>query len=416
MMPLHDNISQAETQVFVWDRPHPAETVDRVLEHKKLLGLTRLADITRLDRIGIPVVLSVRPGASYLSVDTGKGITLDHSRASAAMECVERFCGENAKFETWWSDYETCAISHNPLPKNLLPLSKNSLFNARLPFEWTEVADYVSGELIAIPAEILALDRPKRTLSETLPFQSSSNGLSAGNTMDEALFGGLCELIERDALALMWGVWNQGIATPPRIDLEAITSTLSPVTQSLLKLSDQAGVETIVFDCTQDIDVPVFMAYMIDHHTPEFGLFRGYGCHLDPEMAVQRAITEAAQGRLVHIAGSRDDMFGHKRTNGRSLFIAGANAITDVKPTCALRARDIKAPANPKQGVNYLINKIKATGLRHILVQDLTWPSIGIPAVRVLIPGLEGYMFETYAPGKRALNAIELAKDQKVYH
>lgn len=60
------------TAARVWQRPPPEETIPRVLQRKGALGLTRLADITGLDRIGIPVVLSIRPTARYLSVDAGK--------------------------------------------------------------------------------------------------------------------------------------------------------------------------------------------------------------------------------------------------------------------------------------------------------------------------------------------------------
>ena len=60
------------TAARLWQRPPPEETIARVLQRKGALGLTRLADITGLDRIGIPVVLSIRPTARYLSVDAGK--------------------------------------------------------------------------------------------------------------------------------------------------------------------------------------------------------------------------------------------------------------------------------------------------------------------------------------------------------
>ena len=61
-------------------------------------GITRLANITGLDRIGIPTFSAIRPGASTLSVSAGKGVTVDDARASAAMEALEFFSAEITSF------------------------------------------------------------------------------------------------------------------------------------------------------------------------------------------------------------------------------------------------------------------------------------------------------------------------------
>ncbi|WP_163333604.1 YcaO-like family protein, partial [Klebsiella aerogenes] len=70
-------------------------------------------------------------------------------------------------------------------------------------------------------------------------------------------------------------------------------------------------VEVVVLDCTVDTGVPTFTAYLCDTGNPSLGVYHGYGTHLDPQVAVIRAICEAAQGRLVFIAGSRDDSSRH---------------------------------------------------------------------------------------------------------
>jgi ribosomal protein S12 methylthiotransferase accessory factor len=145
------------------------------------------------------------------------------------------------------------------------------------------------------------------------------------------------------------------------------------------------------------------MVYAIDQLTPEFGLFRGYRCHVHPEAALQRALTEAAQGRLVTIAGSRDDLFGHNRVLGRPNYEAAANMVTHFPATAAMTAPDATAPDNPEQAIGWLVARLRAAGLEQVIIAELTRPDIGIPVVRVIVPGLEGYMFESYAPGPRAL-------------
>jgi len=386
----------------VWKRPPPEETVARVLERRGELGLTRLADITGLDRIGIPVVLSVRPTARYLSVDAGKGMSLAYARASAAMECVERHAGENARPASWRASYARVAGERPVIARADLPLSRHSLFEERQPVEWTLAQDLVSGEAVAVPLELVALDRYRRGDRDMMPFQTGSNGLSAGNTLAEAIFGGLCELIERDAIACMRYAWEQHDRPAPRLRLGSGAPGIGPATRALLDRYADAGIEVVAFDCTSDIAAPVFMVYAIDRHTPEFGLFRGYGCHVDPEIALQRALTEAAQGRLVTIAGSRDDLFGHNRVLGRSNYDAAAELVSARPETVELGARAVDAPADPEGGVDWMVERLREAGLEQVLVVDLTRPEIGIPAVRVIVPGLEGYVFESYAPGMRA--------------
>jgi ribosomal protein S12 methylthiotransferase accessory factor len=387
---------------LAWRRPPPEETVRRVLERRPLLGLTRLADITHLDRIGVPVVLAVRPQARYLSVDAGKGMTLALARASAAMETVERHAGEAARPPSWRATYPQCAAEHRVIDRVGLPLSRHSLFSDALVIDWTLAWDMVSDEDVAVPLEIVALDRFRRNARETLPFQTGSNGLSAGNTLAEAIFGGLCELIERDALACMRRAWEHFDRPPPRLRLEAASPGIGPATHALLDRFAAAGIEIAAFDCRSDIDVPVYMVYAIDRLTPHFGLFRGYGCHIDPETALQRALTEAAQGRLVTIAGSRDDLFGFNRILGRPNYDAAADIVAALPVTAALAARDLEAPPDPDHGIFYLVERLRRAGLVQVIVADLTVPEIGIPAVRVIVPGLEGYVFESYSPGLRA--------------
>lgn len=55
--------------------------------------ITRLADITDLDCLGVPVFLAVRPNAKGLSVAQGKGLTRVAAKASAMMESIECYGG-----------------------------------------------------------------------------------------------------------------------------------------------------------------------------------------------------------------------------------------------------------------------------------------------------------------------------------
>ena len=78
-------------------RASPLEaTLARIEPLVPAAGITRVADITSLDRIGIPVFSCIRPTAmdGAITVYNGKGATIEESRISAIMEGIERYSSE----------------------------------------------------------------------------------------------------------------------------------------------------------------------------------------------------------------------------------------------------------------------------------------------------------------------------------
>ena len=73
------------------------ETIARVLAHKGVLGITRVANLTGLDRTGIPVVMVCRPNARSSAVFNGKGIDIAAAKASALMEAAETWHAEHVR-------------------------------------------------------------------------------------------------------------------------------------------------------------------------------------------------------------------------------------------------------------------------------------------------------------------------------
>ena len=72
----------------------PEDTLARVVPKAPQIGITRLGNVTGLDRIGIPVTVSVRPNSRSVSVSQGKGLGLSQALASALMEAIELFHAE----------------------------------------------------------------------------------------------------------------------------------------------------------------------------------------------------------------------------------------------------------------------------------------------------------------------------------
>ena len=84
----------------------PSETIEINQDKLRTAGITRIADITDLDRIGLPIYTAIRPTAEEgaVSIYGGKGISKDHAKASAMMEGFERYSAEKQS-----SDKTICA-------------------------------------------------------------------------------------------------------------------------------------------------------------------------------------------------------------------------------------------------------------------------------------------------------------------
>lgn len=386
----------------------PEQTLQRVRGRFGAIGLTRLATITGLDCLGIPVVLSVRPQAGYLSVDGGKGFTRPAAMASAAMECFERHAGEHtplARFTAGYADLDEQAR----IPLAQLPRSRNSLFSPHLPEQWVMADDLLGGPPVAVPTVMVALERFRHRRSSLLPFSFSSNGLNSGNTKAEAMIGALYEVIERDASTCSKVAWAAG-APRRRVDLSTATS---PDIASLVDAARAAGVEVVVLDCTVDTAVPTFVAYLCDVGNPTIGLYHGYGTHLDPQVAVIRAICEAAQGRLVYIAGSRDDTSGHHRRFRATFDEANAELLACPETVDLHRFHDASGDTFEADG-RTLLARLRGIGIDRVLTVDMTHPDIGVDVFRVVVPGLEGYMLPDFTPGPRAQAWARATIDQEV--
>ena len=170
------------------------------------------------------------------------------------------------------------------------------------------------------------------------------------------------------------------------------------------------GLAVSLFDCTTDTMVPCYEAMIFDDLIPDTGSFRGYGAHLDPEVAMVRALTEAVQSRGVYIAGSRDDLMCLEH---RRLRRAGAARLSRPAPhtTPTARPRQSSAGDSFEQDCATLLERLTGAGIEHAVVVELTPPDFGVSVVRVFVPGLEGYSsFSHYAPGARGRAAVAAAE------
>ena len=374
----------------------PEETLARVEKLLPAAGITRVADITNLDRIGIPVFSSIRPtaGLGAVSVYNGKGATPAEAKVSAMMEGIERFSAEVHHHDLRVERYSRIQEETSALDPATLVLPAGSDPDAPIP--WVAGYDIGAGEDILVPASAVFHPLPP---GYPQLFRTSTNGLASGNTIEEAVFHALMEIIERDA----WSLVEASRDTGP--ELREIDD---PLAESLLSRFRAAGVDVTVKDITSDIGIPTIAAISDDTLLQDPALLTiGMGTHTSARIAVLRALTEVAQSRLTQIHGAREDTtvadfrkrIGYERTkrmNRYWFFSRESRRFSDIPSFDSLDFLD---------DITLAQQRLREAGLRRMIVVNLTRETIGVPVVRVIVPGLEVFAMDQERIGRRCHEA-----------
>ena len=269
-------------------------------------GITRLANVTGLDRIGIPVWMCIRPNGRSLSVSQGKGVTADLAQASAVMESIELYHAEHVGPPDLVASYREARRHHAVLnPRDLQPGPCWQTYTPRRPMAWIRGTELASGEPLLVPHVRVSMHWSRSHPDDGLLFVTSS-GLASGNHRSEALCHAMFEVIERDC-ERRWERMSPAAQRSRELDAGTVDP---PVLRGLLDQFAGAGVSVRMWDMTSEVGIPAF-GCSIDEAGPlgRTGPYDGFGCHLSAEIALSRAMTEAAQSRLTFIAGSRDDLY-----------------------------------------------------------------------------------------------------------
>ncbi len=391
-------------------------------------GVTRVANITGLDRLGIPVHSAIVPkSGDFVSVYSGRGLTPINSRIGALLEAVERQIALSAKLPIIEECYRKIRAGKVAVvnPRAFTHKLQDDYSEGR-PYWWVEGYDLISKEAVLVPAG-LACYGP-HYLGSRSPYEvNSSNGLALGTCFEEALCHGLCELLERDAwtLADLRSQWipharyaaafgtkvaELGCDDPnahPRIDL---SEAGEPITELIGKFN-RAGLHPVVRDVTSDFGIPCVIASVADDSIVNFPqAHSGIGAHPNARIAVIRALTELAQSRAVDIQGVREDL------EYAGVPVHPANAKTQrvekidshrwmLQQQGTLRPfGEIASAKNDSaaEDVALILSRLSTNGMETAIVVDLSEPG-PFRVIRVLVPGLEFWSVDRGRLGERAL-------------
>lgn len=398
-----------------------AETIRRVTKAAQSLGVTRLADITGLDRIGIPVYSSVVPRShDVLSIYNGKGVRSIDAQVGALMEAIERQTALRARPNIIEGSFLDLCNRSNVLDPGRINQKLADDYSEQRTYSWIEGVDILSGEAWLVPAKLAGYlwdDVPHPSCFE----MNDTNGLASGNCREEAICHALCELAERDAWTMaelgahMLPMQRRSLAYgqhakngPDDLDL---FPCLDLESNELVQKFHKAGLVPVVRDITSDLGVPTIFASVADEHIIGFPMAHsGLGAHPDVNVALRRSLTELAQSRCADIQGVREDLLPPSaEADCFSLHTRRVSAINRDswylgQSSCERKLDNITSAffGRIEDDLEFLLERFVACGLNQIIVVDFTPLSI-YSVVRVIVPGIEFWATDHGRLGPRAV-------------
>jgi ribosomal protein S12 methylthiotransferase accessory factor len=403
-------------------------TYARMQPHLRRVGITRLADITHLDRIGIPVYNAICPRSfDVISVYNGKGATALDAKTSAIMEAVERFAAALPLRPAAVASYlELAESGRSVLDPRSFNLEVYQHYRLDMPISWVEGWDLLNERSVLVPMYLAGYYMRFHEVP-CYPI-ATTNGIASGNSLEEAVCHALCELIERDDWTIADVVSNRlsrvigsgilgtaGSAVTAdwlrdrhaNIDLD----TLPPRAQYFLDKYRAAGIEIRLKNLTSETGVTTVLANVAEDMGPTVSQSHmGLGTHPDPEVAVVRAITEVAQSRVVDINALREDIALPDETVDKWFFHVKRSGVVN-KESWAFRQSTASVafgdlPSYPSDDVMadlwLMLDRLKTRGIEQAIVVDLSPPEVPAHVVRVIVPGIESWIIDRSKLGRRA--------------
>ncbi|WP_406445530.1 TOMM precursor leader peptide-binding protein [Streptomyces sp. NBC_01613] len=346
----------------------------------------------------------------------GKGTTALQAEVGAFAEALERHCGhyEGGESVVTGSYRELAPAAVHPDAVQLYDprqFTGRAAWNAGHssfqyvgdPFDedaetgWTPLWSLTENRQKLLPTSLLYYGVPQPP--GHVCCLANSNGTAAGGTLEDAVLQGFLELVERDALALWW--YNR--THHPAVDLDAFDD---PWTTELRRVHASLDREVWVLDLTADLGIPVLAAVSrrTDRAPGESEeIMFGFGAHFDVRVALRRALTELNQMMPHVVEGVADRGSAADDPDvGHWLRTATTAAHPYLLPDGSTPTGPHTHPYTPRDDlrddIEAAVDLLRAHGME-LLVLDQSRPDVGLPVVRVVVPGLRPH-WARFAPGR----------------
>lgn len=407
----------------------PAQTFARLEHHiSPLLGAVSHLESLNNDREGITYSFVAGHNFGMMSDNMellrgnmrgqsgGKGRTELQAKVSGVCEALERFSGvwspDIPEVRSTWQDLDRRALhpvdvlgfseaqyaqrhEWNSQPRNRLQRIPNP-FEEDREIAFTPAWSLTAQEEVLVPSGLIWFGHPD--LREHGYAITDSNGGAAGNTLNEAILQGLCEVYERDAVALWW--FNR--VPRPAVDLDSFQDDYIDTMRDFYASMDR---EIWVLDLSNDLAVPTFAAVSRRDHEVE-DIMVAFGAHPDPDIALFRALTELNQF-LPFIADRDEDgntIYGVDDAATlewcKNTTVAGDPWVAP-DPDAPLVTRDKmlrQLPEAMDDLVQYCVEDLERAGIETVVVNQ-TRPDIELAVAKVFAPGMRHFWKRT-APGR----------------
>lgn len=350
------------------------------------LGITRVADITGLDRLGLPVVQAVRPFSRANAVSQGKGVTLAEAARSAVMESAESFFAEQIEH------FDVTVASAKALDVNAAAYGLHADPEVRERWGDWDIAWMKSRELLLDQPAMVPLELVHTAYVLPPPdydgvFHTSTTGLAVADTHERAVCHGLLECIERDAVARALG--RHGFLQRARIDPRDVQSS---ELSALLALLAAKGFLPGLWLAPAVGGVPVVWCHLMEDCEGGQAILsnpaEGSAARMTIAAAAIAAVHEAAQSRLAAISGARDDIGEARFRDFRDRARREAHRRLLAHGPMTADLSDVRE--NTSNTVEGLLSRLRDSGITevHEVAFD-TSPLAGLHAVKIIVPELQ---------------------------
>jgi ribosomal protein S12 methylthiotransferase accessory factor len=362
----------------------------------------------------------------------GKGRTDGQAKVSGICEAIERYSG------VWREGLPSKVASYDELgPDSAVEVNLLALFSERQfadrqrwnstadrpqtvpapldparPITWSTAWSLTNERERLVPAAYAWYGHPELVHGFVFP---DSNGSAAGNTLEEAILQGFCELVERDSVALWW--YNR--LRRPGVDLDSFEDSYL---REICAFYARQGREVWVLDITADLGIPTFAAVSRRVGGPTEDILLGFGSHLDPSIAVVRALTELNQFLPAVSVHETDGSTRYKADSPAMLswWRNGTAAVNEwllphpEMPATTAGDFPDRRDMDLTGAIRHCVAVAEQAGLETIVL-DQTRPDIELAVVKVMVPGLR-HFWRRLGPGRLYDVPVRLGWNQVPTH
>ncbi len=388
----------------------PKNTIDRIAA-----GFARLGFDIRYT----PFKVAEHIHWSHICVDSiylecqGKGLTPELAKASAHAELAERFSSglfypyfeEQVRFNMpalygrqtnrflnyeWLDGY---ANSHQDQLKDdhvgIESLLRNqphidaarieTIKDSRIARHWVDGYSAIQDKTVKVPVNFVS-------------YINASNGLAAGNTLEEAMIQASCEVFERHAQIRIVAPEK----TVPSIDKNSLQNNSL---KEMISFYERENVEIVLKDLSMDGLLPCIGVLFINRNLRPGRLEHKIlvpGVSFDMDEALSRCLTEIMQGRAtLRKPTPQFDKPVVQDSRVDNLYLLFKCCISRKDISFLEKGETVAYKNGRRKDILAEIEGIKeicrALGTDFI-VMDLTHPVLKFPVVRVLMPGISDFL------------------------